>query len=238
MILFVFLIAAFAGCGGKKITAAELLDRNAGISGFRAKVTEEMTTESGSKASKASYAGNLEFAGDVRHIYGTLQVGKREEQKQYYMEKAPNEEGKLIIYYYKADDSLWKLQKMKGNTASINDFFGKLQSVELQPYEENASEYVISADTDLGEVKDFGMTSFTGTGFAGVVESMRGRSCPMHAEFRFSARTQLMTSAEFTLSEPQEYAGKMLTELHIYMNFTDMTLTDLQVPEEIVSTAF
>ena len=110
--------------------------------------------------------------------------------------------------------------------------------MELQPYEENASEDVISADTDLWDVKDFGMTSFTGTGFAGVVESMRDRSCPMHAEFRFSARTQLMTSADFTLSEPQEYAGKMITELHIHMNFTDMTLADLQVPEEIVSSAF
>ena len=238
MVLFVFLIAAFAGCGGKKITAAELLDGNAGISGFRAKVTEEMTTESGSKASKASYVGNLEFAGDVRHIYGTLQVGKREEQKQYYVEKAPDQEGRLYIYYYKEEDSLWKLQKLKGNTVSINDFFGKLRSVELQPYEENASEYVISADTDLWEVKDFGMTSFTGTGFAGVVESMRDHSCPMHAEFRFSARTQLMTSADFTLSEPQESAGKMVTELHISMNFTDMALSDLQIPEEIVSGAF
>ena len=82
------------------------------------------------------------------------------------------------------------------------------------------------------------MTSFTGTGFAGVVESMRDHSCPMHAEFRFSARTQLMTSADFTLSEPQESAGKMVTELHISMNFTDMALSDLQIPEEIVSGAF
>ena len=97
---------------------------------------------------------------------------------------------------------------------------------------------MILAETDLVNVIDFGMTGYTGSGFSSVLEALAGTTCPMHAELTVNARTGLLKAADFVLIRKQEVQGKTVSELHIRLDFTDMTLKDLQIPEEIIGGAF
>ena len=237
-ILLTLLTVLLSGCGGNKVTAGELLEKCGQVSGFRAIVTEEMTLESGGSSTNAVYEGNLEFTEEVRHIKGSFKLGKREHMPEYYVRKTPGEEDSLDIYYYKKDDDIWKIEQNWGELQGIGAFLGNLQSVELRPYEKDASEYVILAETDLVNVIDFGMTVYTGSGFSSVLEALAGTACPMHAELTVNARTGLLKAADFVLIRKQEVQGKTVSELHIRLDFTDMTLKDLQIPEEIIGGAF
>ena len=238
LILLFLLTVLPAGCSGKKLTPEELLEKSSQISGFRALVSENMTVDTGSSESKAVYAGNLEAAGSVRHIRGNCKYGKREQIPEHYLQPTPGKSGHLDIYSYKTEDDIWKISERLGEIHGIDEFLGKLRSVELQPYEKDDQEYVIKASADFLDVNHLGMTTFTGSPFATVVEAMAKNEYPMNAEFVISARTGLLTSAEFVLAEPAEVPGKTVKDLVIRLQFTDMSLADLQIPEEIISGAF
>ena len=228
-------LITLAGCG-EKITAESLLKGAGEAPGMRANLSVSAELLSGTRKQTAAYSGTLAAKDYVRYMKGDARQGSMDLDLEYYIRYVPEaaKESCLELYNYRPNDGIWAFNPYKDTMITHRELFSSIENVNLAPAPKDTASYTVTGEIPLEAIRSFAELFCCGPGTAAVILQMPDDQ-KLHAEIVFNAMNKMPTSITCTLPAPVELRSSSLEIFTVELRITDMNLTSLEIPPEVLA---
>ncbi len=234
ILILLVCVSCFASCGSK-VTAESLLSGAAAAPGMRGKITVKLLTSSGDRDIPSLYEGSLAAKDNIRYVKGNYRQAEWDRDREQYAEFFPGEtpeENAMSLYSYQKVNGIWLRADVYDNMATLAEMIQALENPVLSPPTKNAGSYYITGTMPIKPFRDFSMVYLSGPSISAALVQ-----CPsdeqMNVRIEFSAISNMPVKMSLSLPAPVELEKHTMKALDITLDITDMTLSSLEIPQEV-----